>query len=271
VRASRERQGLSRKALAKAAEVSERYLAALELGEGNASVILLRRVAGALGTRLTELMEDERTTFERAALRRLLDSLSPERLNEALARLAQEFGQDESVRRRRIALIGLRGAGKSTLGSALAQSLGRAFIELDRTIEREAGIGLSEIFLLYGQAGYRRLERRCLERLLESSDAMVLTVGGSIVSESDTFELLLKHCYTVWIKARPEEHMARVLAQGDLRPMRGHAEAMEDLKRILASREPLYARADATLDTGGERVEASIETLRGLFLNPAGS
>jgi len=265
MRAARERDGLSRKALSKAAEVSERYLAALELGEGNASVILLRRVAAALGVHVTDLIEEAGATPERATLLRLLDSLSPERLHEALVRLSQEFGQDESVRRQRIALIGLRGAGKSTLGAALAQALGRSFIELDREIEREAGIGLSEVFLLYGQAGYRRIERRCLERLLQSRDPIVLSVGGGIVSESETFDLLLKQCYTVWIKARPEEHMARVLAQGDLRPMAGHAEAMEDLKRILASREPLYARADAVLDTAGVSVDASVTALRGLF------
>jgi XRE family aerobic/anaerobic benzoate catabolism transcriptional regulator len=268
VRLARERHGLSRKALSKAAEVSERYLAALELGGGNASVILLRRVAGALGVRLTEFLEDDEAPAERVALRRFLDSLSAERLPEALARLKQEFGQDESVRRRRIALIGLRGAGKSTLGSALAQKLTRPFIELDREIEREAGMELSEVFLLYGQAGYRRIERRCLERLIESADPMVFTVGGGIVSQSDTFEQLVRHCYTVWIKALPEEHMARVLAQGDLRPMAGHEEAMEDLRRILSSREPLYARADATLDTTGQSVEESLNALLRLFPAP---
>jgi XRE family aerobic/anaerobic benzoate catabolism transcriptional regulator len=209
-------------------------------------------------------MELEDTEPERLALRRLLESLPVEKLRELLERLGRELGQEESVRRRRIALIGLRGAGKSTLGGALAKSLGRPFMELDQEIERAAGIALSEVFLLYGQAGYRRIERRCLEHLIGSPESMVVSVGGGIVSEPETFDLLLRNCYTVWIKARPAEHMARVLAQGDLRPMAGHAGAMEDLKKILSSREPLYARADAALDTSGATVEASLEALRRL-------
>lgn len=264
VRTARERRGLSRKALSGAAAVSERYLAALELGEGNASVTLLRRVAAALGMRLTDLFEAEESEPDRLALRRLIESLSPERVREVFERLTTEFGQDETVRRSRIALIGLRGAGKSTLGRALAQALGRTFVELDEEIERAAGMGLSEVFLLYGQAGYRRLERRCLERLIGNAESTVVSIGGGVVSEPETFDLLLRNCYTVWIKARPAEHMARVLAQGDLRPMAGHAEAMEDLKKILSSREALYSRADAVVDTSGATVEASFESLRRL-------
>ena len=177
-------------------------------------------------------------------------------------RLMRDYGEEATTRRKRIALVGLRGAGKTTLGSALAAELDTPFVELDREIEREAGISLTEIFLLYGQAGYRRIERRCLERLLAATSEMVMTVGGGIVSEPDTYNLLLQHCFTVWVKASPDEHMARVVAQGDLRPMQGHSEAMADLKRILDAREPLYRKADATLDTAGERLSRASPKLR---------
>jgi len=246
--------------------VSERYLAQLEAGEGNASIALLRRVATALGIDLADLLSVGEQRPERALIRRFLGNLPPEHLVDVLRRLATEFGQQEVVRRRRIALIGLRGAGKSTLGMRLARSLRRPFIELDREIEREAGISLSEIFLLYGQAGYRRIELRCLQRMIEHSQDIVLSVGGGIVSEPATYDLLLSNCYTVWIKAAPEEHMSRVVAQGDMRPMAGHAEAMADLKKILAEREPLYSKADATLDTSGQGVDESLAAMRHLLI-----
>jgi len=265
VREAREERGMARKMLSRAADVSERYLAALEAGEGNASVILLRRVAGALGVRLADLLEAGEPGAEQHLIRRFLDSLPPKRLEEVLRRLTQEFGQDEAVRRKRSTLIGLRGAGKTTLGSALAKALRRPFVELDRQIEREAGITLSEVFLLYGEAGYRRIERRCLERIIRSQDDIVLCVGGGIVSEPETYKLLLLNCYTVWIKAAPEEHMARVVAQGDMRPMAGHVEAMDDLRKILAAREPLYGKADALVDTSGRSVEQSFAALRQLI------
>jgi XRE family transcriptional regulator, aerobic/anaerobic benzoate catabolism transcriptional regulator len=262
VRAAREQRGMARKLLAISADVSERYLAALEAGEGNASIVLLRRVAGALGVTLADLLDRGEPGTEQRLIRRFLDSLPPKRLEEVLQRLTHEFGQDEMVRRKRITLIGLRGAGKTTLGTALAKSLHRPFVELDREIEREAGVSLSEIFLLYGQAGYRRLERRCLERVISSQDDVVLAAGGSIVSEAETYNLLLLNCFTIWIKAAPEEHMARVVAQGDLRPMAGHTEAMDDLRNILSSRETLYGRADAVVDTSRRTVEKSFEALR---------
>jgi len=265
VRDAREQRGMARKVLCQIANISERYLAALEAGEGNASVILLRRVAGALNVRLPDLVDNGQPVAEQRLIRRFLDSLPPKRLEEVLHRLTDEFGQDETVRRKRITLIGLRGAGKTTLGGALAKILRRPLVELDREIEREAGISLSEVFLLYGQAGYRRIERRCLERMINSQDDMVLTVGGGIVSEPDTYRLLLLNCFTVWIKAAPEEHMARVAAQGDMRPMAGHAEAMDDLRKILAAREALYSKADAVVDTSARTVERSTEALRQLF------
>ena len=262
VREGRERRGLSRKALSLEARVSERYLAQLEAGEGNVSIVLLRRVAAALGTTLPDLVGDGAP--EHRLIRRFLEELPPHRLEDALLRLMREFGRDDASRRTRIALVGLRGAGKTTLGAALARELQRPFVELDREIEREAAVSLSELFMLYGQAGYRRIERRCLERVLDAHDRVVLAVGGGIVSEPETYHLLLDRCFTVWVRAEPEEHMGRVVAQGDFRPMEGSAEAMDDLKRILAAREPLYRKADAVVDTSGADPAHSLRELKEL-------
>lgn len=261
VRESRERRGMSRRALAEAAEISERYLAQLEGGEGNASVVLLRRVANALGMSLTELVGENDSPVEQRLIRRFFEGLPAHRLEDVILQLMRDFGQKEAARKNRIALVGLRGAGKSTLGAALAKELRYPFVELDREIERDAALPLSEVFMLYGQAGYRRVERRCLDRLLERGDPMVVAAGGGIVSEADTYNALLVGCYTVWIKATPEEHMSRVISQGDFRPMDGHQAAMDDLRRILAAREPLYAKADAIVDTSGERFEQSLSKL----------
>lgn len=264
VRARREQRGMTRRDLSLAADVSERYLAQLETGEGNASIVLLRRVAVALGTRIIDLLDVSDLAPERQAINRLIGSLPKQRLEQVLRSLSAQFGRDESVRFKRIVLIGLRGAGKSTLGQALAKQLQRPFVELDREIEREAGISLSELFLLSGQAGYRRIERRVLERVIDGQRDLVLTAGGGVVSEPETYRLLCANCYTIWIKAAPEEHMDRVVAQGDTRPMAGHAEAMEDLRRILASRESLYGQADSTLDTSGHTVQQSLSALKRL-------
>jgi XRE family aerobic/anaerobic benzoate catabolism transcriptional regulator len=261
VREAREQRGMARKVLAEVSGVSERYLAQLESGSGNASVTLLRRVAAALNVRITHLLGCD-TSAQRTLVSSFVDSIPERRLDEVLRRLVGEFGTDESVRRKRIALIGLRGGGKSTLGSALARVIRRPFIELDRHIEREAGMALSEIFLLYGQSGYRDLERRCLDRIITGQSEVVISVGGGVVSEPESYQLLLTNCFTVWIKASPAEHMSRVIAQGDLRPMQGHAQAMEDLKTILIAREPLYARADAAVDTSGVSVTKSLAALR---------
>jgi len=262
VREARERRGMARKALSRDAGVSERYLAQLEAGEGNASVLLLRNVARALGLPLTELIDAPEHPVEQRLIRRFLERLPEHRLEDVVFRLMRDFGHEESTRKKRIALIGLRGAGKTTLGAALAAELAVPFVELDREIEREAGISLSEVFLLYGQAGYRRIERRCLERVIEAHPEMVMSVGGGIVSEPETYNLLLQSFFTVWVKTSPGEHMARVVAQGDLRPMQGSAEAMSDLNRILDAREPLYRKADTTLDTSGETPEQSLSRLR---------
>lgn len=262
VREGRERRGMARKILSQNSNVSERYLAHLEAGEANASVLILRSVARALGMPLTELVDPQESSVEQRLIRRFLDQLPERQLEDVVFRLMRDFGPEAAARKRRVALVGLRGAGKTTLGSALADALHLPFVELDREIERDAGISLSEVFSLYGQTGYRRIERRCLERVIQGTREIVMAVGGGIVSEPETYNLLLVNCFTVWIKASPAEHMARVVAQGDFRPMQDSAEAMEDLNRILDARDPLYRKADVTVDTVGERPEQSLAKLR---------
>ena len=222
VRQARERRGMSRRALSHDARVSERYLAQLEAGEGNVSIVLLRRVAAALGSGVADLLAPAEVTTEQRLIRRFLERLpaAPPRGRRvpADARVRPRGGRP----RRRIALVGLRGAGKSTLGSALAKELRRPFVELDREIERDAGISLSEVFLLYGQAGYRRIERRCLERVLDAHDEMVITVGGGIVSEPETYNLLLSRLLSPsGSRPRPTSTWRASSAQGDFRPMAG--------------------------------------------------
>jgi XRE family transcriptional regulator, aerobic/anaerobic benzoate catabolism transcriptional regulator len=263
VREARARRGMTRKILARDSGVSERYLAQLESGQGNSSVLVLRQIADALNLPLAELVRDDNgQSVELLLTQHFLKRLPPERLVELRTQLLHDYGATAGDRRKRIALIGLRGAGKSTLGAALAKALGIAFIELDHEIEADAGTSLNEVFLLHGQAGYRRYERRALERIIEHNDPCVIATGGSIVSEPATYDVLLSTCFTVWLKAAPEEHMSRVAAQGDYRPMAGNSEAMEDLRRILAGREALYGQADRTVETAGRAVEASLEALR---------
>jgi XRE family aerobic/anaerobic benzoate catabolism transcriptional regulator len=243
--------------------VSERYLAQLEAGQGNVSILLLRQIAIALDLPLTELLaEDAGEAAELTLTTQFLRQLPRQTLAAVRSQLVRDYGSARDERMKRIALVGLRGAGKSTLGAKLARLLGRSFVELNREIEREAGTSLSEIFLLYGQAGYRRYERRCLEKVLEKNERAVIATGGSIVSEPGTYELLLSSCFTVWLKAAPEEHMARVLAQGDTRPMAGSDQAMQDLRRILDGRAMLYRQADVIVDTAGKSIEKSLAELR---------
>ena len=263
VRDARARRGMTRKILARDSDVSERYLAQLESGQGNISILLLQRIALALNLSLTEfLQQGAEQPLELTLIWEFLQRLPAQKLPLVRAQLLRDFGTAHIERMKRIALVGLRGAGKSTLGNRLAKALDIAFIELDREVEREAGTSLSEIFLLYGQAGYRRYERRCLEYVVKHNERAVIATGGSIVSEPGTFDLLLSTCRTVWLKAQPEEHMARVLAQGDTRPMTGNAEAMEDLHRILQGRNALYGRADITIDTANKTIEQSLQQLR---------
>ena len=263
VRELRNRRGLTRKMMAREADVSERHLAQLEAGEGNVSIVLLRRIAAALHVSLAELFAPEtETRHEKVLIERFLERLPAHRVEDAMFRLLREFGDEEVARRKRVALIGLRGAGKSTLGLRLGLEMNIPFIELDREIEKDTGMPLGEIFSLYGQTGYRAIERRSLERVLHEQDRAILSVGGGIVSEKETYDYLLSNCYTVWLKARPEEHMARVIAQGDLRAIAGGNQAMEDLRRILEAREPLYRKADMYLDTSGNSVEESFVKLK---------
>jgi len=263
VRELRARRGMTRKILAKDSGVSERYLAQLETGQGNASLSILRRIARALDVPLASLIADSpEPPAELTRATELLRRLGPEQLAEARALLIKAFGDaDAAGRTGRIALVGLRGAGKTTLGALLAERLDVPFVELDREIERESGVSLATIFDFYGQAGFRRMERRCLDRVIEEHPRFVLATGGSIVSEASTFERLLAACWTVWLKAAPAEHMERVVAQGDMRPMAGNRESMADLQRILAGREPLYRRADAEVDTSGKPVPEALEAL----------
>jgi XRE family aerobic/anaerobic benzoate catabolism transcriptional regulator len=262
VREARARRGMTRKILARDSGVSERYLAQLESGRGNVSVLLLRQIAQALNLPVDDLVrEGNGQSVELTRIEQFLKRLPSAKLPEVRERLMREFGGKRDNRDRRIALIGLRGAGKSTLGAELARRLGVPFVELDREIEAEAGTSLHEIFLLHGQAGFRRYERRALERVLETNERCVIATGGSLVSEPATFDLLLSNCLSVWLRAAPEEHMARVAAQGDYRPMAGNREAMEDLRRILAGREKLYAQADVTIDTAERSAEASLDEL----------
>lgn len=265
VRVWRQEHGLARKALALASGVSERYLAQLEAGHGNISVLLLRKLAQAMRVPVEQLVrENGEPPAALAAAVQLLGTLSEDRLEAAQRMLQTQFG---SPRRQRIALLGLRGAGKSTLGAKLAQLLGADFVELDREVEREAGADLGDVFSIYGQDAFRRFERRALERVLRNHDRAVIATGGNIVSEPETYRLLRDRCYCVWLKASPEEHMARVIAQGDMRPFRGRSEALDEIRRLLADRDRLYARADATIDTSGQTTKHSMARLRALVGN----
>ena len=226
VRAWRTEHGMSRKSLALASGVSERYLAQLEAGQGNISVLLLRKLARAMGVAVERLVREE-------------DSVE-----------------------KPIALIGLRGAGKSTLGAKLAASLSLPFVELDREVEKEAGAPLAEMFAMYGQDAFRRFERRALERVLAEQPRAVIAAGGSLVTDPGTYELLLERCRCIWLKASAQEHMARVLAQGDTRPFKGRAAALDEIRKLLADRDRLYGRASTTVDTSGKTVRQSLADLR---------
>jgi XRE family aerobic/anaerobic benzoate catabolism transcriptional regulator len=259
VREARARRGMTRKLLARDSGVSERYLAQLETGQGNISILLLRDIARALDLPVEALVLDgPEPPIDLVHTTEFLRRLRPEDIAEARTLLLQHFSAvDVAARRRRIALIGLRGAGKSTLGAYLAERLEAPFLELDRLIERASGVSLSAIFDLYGQSGFRRLERRCLDDVIERYPRFVLATGGSLVSEPATFERLLTMCYTIWLHARPHDHMQRVIAQGDMRPMADNRESMTDLERILAVRQPLYRKADLAIDTSAQPLSSA--------------
>jgi len=233
VRAWRTERGMTRRRLAGASGVSERYLAQLEAGRGNISVLLLRKVARAMGVTVDYLVKEDES-LDRA--------------------------------RERIALIGLRGAGKSTLGRKLAQMLGVPFVELDQEVEKEAGARLGEVFAMYGQDAFRRFERRALERVLNQHERAVIAAGGGLVTDPETYEMLIERCFCIWLKASPEEHMARVIAQGDMRPFKGRSAALDEIRRLLADRDPLYGRAPATVQTSGRTLKQSLNEIRKALL-----
>jgi XRE family aerobic/anaerobic benzoate catabolism transcriptional regulator len=256
VRTMRALRGMSRKVLAKVSGISERYIAQLESGKGNVSIVLLRRVSNAMGAHLEDLIPATEPAPDWPVLRDLLRKATPNQIAQAKEVLS---GNGASAQRRMafagIALIGLRGAGKSTLGKMLAKKIGWSFVELNKEIEAQNGLSVAEIIALYGQEGFRRMEQAALGQLLARKELMVLATGGGIVSEPLTFDLILSSFYTIWLKAEPEEHMARVRRQGDLRPMADDRSAMAELRTILLSREPLYARASAVVDTAGLSVD----------------
>lgn len=257
VRTARARKGISRKRLSEISGVSQRYLAQLEGGEGNISIVLLRRVAQALDHRIEWLVgADDPWNSDVTTVMGLYRGATAAQRRKVLEILDPEH---PALRRgRRIAFIGLRGAGKSTLGRLAADRLGVPFLELNVEIEQASGMPVNEVMALYGQEGYRRLERQSVERIVATSDSLVLAVAGGIVSEPETFTYLLRHYHTVWLKAKPEEHMGRVRAQGDTRPMAGNPAAMEELRTILTSREALYGQASIHVDTSGRTLDESL-------------
>lgn len=268
VRTLRSRRGMTRKAVALAADVSERHLANLEYGTGNASILVLLQVADALHCPLAELIGDVSTSSpEWLLIREMLAGRSEAELRRVRVAIGGALGQGQAdtdaTRRTRIALIGLRGAGKSTLGQRLADDLGYAFIELSREIEKFAGCSIEEIHALYGTPAYRRYERRALEEAIQIYPEVVIATPGGLVSDAANFNLLLAHCTTVWLQADPADHMGRVTAQGDMRPMAASREAMEDLKRILAGRSAFYSKAELHFNTSAhDGVDEAFAALR---------
>lgn len=266
VRAARARNGMTRKILAAQSGVSERYLAQLETGRGNVSVLVLRQIATAMGLDIVDLLSDRiDQNFEAKRMYQDISRLTPDQVEQVQALIQQKLAlRPATPKGRRIALIGLRGAGKSTLGLILAEKLGFKFVELNAMVEKEFGAGLGELFSLAGQSLFRRLERRCLLKLIEDGGDYVIATGGSIVADDETYAILLRDSFTVWLQTSPEEHMSRVVNQGDMRPMAGNREAMQDLKQILASRSPLYEKAHAKMNSSGQSEGDSLQTLHEL-------
>ncbi|MFZ0487312.1 MAG: helix-turn-helix transcriptional regulator [Arenicellales bacterium] len=262
-RGIRAQRGMSRKDLSRHSGISERYLAQLESGQANISVALLWQLAEALNVELQELLPDNQSrAVQLKPLLTFLGRLSLDQQKAAYSLLLKQFS-DAKGPVRGVALVGLRGGGKTTLGGLLAQRLKVPFIRLGDVIENLAGMKTPELFSLGGQKAYRRLEHQAVRRVIDDNECVVVETGGSLVSEQQTYDALLGSFYTVWIKASPEEHMSRVIAQGDLRPMEGNAEAMSDLKLILEERESYYSAANYVLDTSGRSVQDCLQELVG--------
>ncbi|SMO74479.1 transcriptional regulator, XRE family with shikimate kinase activity [Thalassovita litoralis] len=264
VRKARERKGIPRRVLSEISGVSPRYLAQLEAGEGNISIGLLQRVAIALDHRIEWLMtEEDPWSSEALHVAELYRSANTATRQQVMNLLRPESSQE--MRAQRICLIGLRGAGKSTLGQRAGDVLNIPFVELNREIEEQSGMPVNEVMALYGQEGYRKLEAQAVSRVIQTHDTMILAVAGGIVAAPDTYTTLLNRFHTIWVKAAPTEHMERVRAQGDTRPMAGNPEAMQELKSILTSREALYEKALARLDTTGKTLDVSLRELLALI------
>jgi XRE family transcriptional regulator, aerobic/anaerobic benzoate catabolism transcriptional regulator len=261
LRSARAKRGMTRRQLAEESGASERYLAQIESGQGNPSVIVLKAIAEALDLSIIDLLP--RTDGRSETLERIVDVLRrmPQSELPVIADLIEGRAALATDRAQRIALVGLRGAGKSTLGERLAGSLGVPFIELNRMVEREYGASVPDLIEIAGIATFRRYERACLERVIGDHERAVIATAGGIVANPDTYALLLRRTHTVWLRARPDDHMRRVMAQGDFRPMARNREAMADLIAILDARRADYARAEAELDTSGDAVDESFEKL----------
>ncbi|MCB2042460.1 MAG: helix-turn-helix transcriptional regulator, partial [Rhodoferax sp.] len=256
---------MTRKAVALAADVSERHLANLEYGTGNVSILVLLQVAGALQCALAELIGDVTTSSpEWLMIREMLERRDEATLQKVRVAVGELLGTGGGNRARspRVALVGLRGAGKSTLGQMLAGDLGYPFVELSREIEKFAGCSVAEIQALYGVNAYRRYERRALEEAIQIYPEAVIATPGGLVSDPATFNQLLAHCTTVWLQASAQDHMQRVVAQGDMRPMAGSREAMDDLKGILAGRAAFYSKAQLRIDTSAQGLAETFALLR---------
>lgn len=263
VRRGRAKRGITRRQLSADSGLSERYLAQIEGGTGNPSVIVLKAIAEAMDIPVIDLIP--RSAARAPALSDILDLLAGAPASELapIAELIRSLlnGSSASERGRRIALVGLRGAGKSTLGRALAEQLGCPFVELNRVVEQDYGASVPLLIEMSGLNTFRRYERACLERVIGEHDEAVIATAGGIVANADTYTMLLRRTHTVWIKATPAEHMSRVIEQGDFRPMAQNREAMSDLVAILEARSDDYARAGAVLDTSGESLAQSLAKL----------
>lgn len=265
VREARQRRGIPRRVLSEKSGVSPRYLAQLEAGEGNISIGLLQRVAVALDHRIEWLVgEDDPWTSDALRVADLFRVANADVQQQTLRILNPE--PVEALRAKRVCLVGLRGAGKSTLGARLGAEMNVPFVELNAEIEEQSGMPVSEVMALYGQEGYRSLEAQAVGRVIATHETMILAVAGGIVAEPETYTTLLSHFHTIWLRASPSEHMERVRAQGDERPMAGNPEAMEQLKSILTSREALYGKALAQFDTSGLSEDEALDRLRELVV-----